>query len=111
MVCGAPELEDDFRDTLLNPVVLIEVLSPATESYDRGENFAQYRTIASLKEYVLVSQKEVLVEHFRRQADGTWLLTVLGPGDRLRLPAVGAEIAVDEIYLRVFDAPTAGEKT
>lgn len=111
VVCGAPELEDDFRDTLLNPVVLIEVLSPATESYDRGEKFAQYRTIPSLKEYVLVSQKEVLVEHFRRQADGTWLLTVLGPGDRLRLPAIGAEIAVDEIYLRAFDTSNTGETT
>ncbi len=108
VVCATPELEDDFRDTLLNPVVLIEVLSPATESYDRGEKFAQYRTIPALQEYVLVSQKEVLVEHFRRQPNGTWLLTVLGQGDRLRLSAVEAEIAVDEIYLRAFDSPAVG---
>jgi Uma2 family endonuclease len=82
--CGAPRFEDNRRDTLLNPSALFEILSPSTESYDRGEKFAHYRTIPSLTDYVLVSQKQVLVEHFQRQDDGNWLLRALGPGSGSR---------------------------
>lgn len=103
VVCGLPRFEDNHRDTLLNPTALFEVLSDSTEGYDRGEKFARYRTIPSLREYVLVAQKKVQVEHFHRQDDGGWLLRVLGPGDHLALPSLGCEIAVDEIYLKVFD--------
>ncbi|HEV7670267.1 MAG TPA: Uma2 family endonuclease [Thermoanaerobaculia bacterium] len=103
VVCGSPVFDDRHRDTLLNPIALFEVLSDSTEAYDRGEKFAAYRSIASLEEYVLVSQKTVAVEHFHRQADGAWLLRTLGPGERLVLPALGCEIAVDEIYLKVFE--------
>jgi len=102
VVCGAPRFEDDRQDTLLNPSALFEVLSPSTESYDRGEKFGQYRTIPSLTDYVLVSQKQVLVEHFQRQGDGSWLLRALGPGERLALPSPGCEVAVDGLYLKVF---------
>ncbi len=104
VACEAPELEDEHGDTLLNPTALFEVLSDSTEGYDRGEKFARYRTIPSLREYVLVAQKKVQVEHFHRQDDGGWLLRVLGPGDHLALPSLGCEIAVDEIYLKVFGA-------
>jgi Uma2 family endonuclease len=106
VVCGGAELEDAHHDTLLNPRVIFEVLSESTESYDRGRKFDNYRTIPTLLEYVLVSQTEALVEHYARQKDGTWVLRVLRAGDVLALPAVGCEIAVDEIYLRVFE-PTA----
>lgn len=75
VVCGEPQLYDDAADTLLNPNLLIEVLSPSTEGVDRGEKFASYRTLPSLTDYVLVAQKRVLVEHFARQDDGRWLLT------------------------------------
>ena len=71
VVCSTPRFEDDRRDTLLNPTALFEVLSDSTESYDRGEKFAHYRTLASLADYVMVAQKQVLVEHFQRQPNSS----------------------------------------
>jgi Uma2 family endonuclease len=106
--CGHPLFADDERDTLLNPNAIVEVLSDSSESYDRGDKFAQYRTLPSLKEYVLVSQKTVLIEHFRRQTDGDWLYRALGPGERLVLPTLECELAIDRAYLKVFDAPASG---
>lgn len=102
VVCGPPRFEDAKRDVLLNPLAIFEVLSDSTEGYDRGEKFAHYRTVPSLADYVLVSQRSALVEHYHRQADGTWLLRALGPGERLVLESLG-EVAVDEIYLKVFE--------
>jgi Uma2 family endonuclease len=103
VVCGTPRFEDDRQDTLLNPSALFEILSDSTEKFDRGEKFAHYRTIPSLTDYVLVSQKQVLVEHFQRQADGGWLLRALGPGERLALQSLGCEVEVDGFYLKVFE--------
>ena len=108
VVCGPPRLEDEHGDTLLNPLVLVEVLSDSTESFDRGGKFEQYRTIPSLAEVVFVSQKEAHVEHFERQADGSWRLREYRAGQRLVLPAPGCEVAVDDLYLRVFPAPAEG---
>jgi Uma2 family endonuclease len=102
VVCGKPMLEDEARDTLLNPKLVVEVLSDSTERYDRGDKFASYRTIGTLEEYVLVSQTSVLVEHYHRATDGTWIYRALGPGERLVLPSLGCEIPVDHIYLKVF---------
>lgn len=110
VVCEPPRFEDPRRDVLLNPQVVCEVLSDSTESFDRGEKFARYRRLESLSDYVLVSQKQVLVEHFSRRPDGTWLLTVLGPGEILVLASVGCEVAVDEIYLKVFEVPAAADE-
>lgn len=107
LVCGPPRFEDERRDTLLNPTAIFEVLSDSTEAYDRGDKFAHYRTIPSFVDYVLASQKRVQVEHFHRQEDGSWKLVVLGPGDRLVLPSIECELAVDELYLKVFDAPVS----
>lgn len=104
-VCGPPQFLDEKRDTLLNPTAIFEVLSDSTESYDRGEKFAGYRTLPSLQEYVLVSQKQKLVEHFHRQADGSWLLRVSGAGESVSLPSLGCELSVDEIYFKVFETP------
>ena len=67
VVCEDPRFEDDVFDTLLNPIILVEVLSPSTEAYDRGEKFGHYRQLTSLQEYVLVAQDKVLVEHYRRE--------------------------------------------
>lgn len=108
VVCGRPRFEDEQRDTLLNPNVIVEVLSDSTERYDRGEKFAQYRSILSLVDYVLVSQRALLVEHFTRRDDGLWLFRALGPGERLSLPSIGCEIEVDRLYLKVFDELPAG---
>jgi len=105
VACGPLRFVDEKRDTLLNPTAVFEVLSDSTESYDRGEKFAGYRTVPSLQEYVLVSQKRELVEHLHRQADGSWLLRVCGAGESVSLPSLGCELAVDEIYFKVFSAP------
>ncbi|MEP7126250.1 MAG: Uma2 family endonuclease [Byssovorax sp.] len=102
VVCGKPEFEDEAHDTLLNPKVLVEVLSASSESYDRGKKFEQYRSIASLSEYVLAAQDQVLVEHFSRQPDGSWLLREARAGGRITLPSIDCAIEVDEIYLKVF---------
>lgn len=111
MLCEQPLYEDETRDTLLNPSLIVEVLSDSSEKYDRGDKFTQYRSIASLEDYILVSQHTVLIEHFRRQADGSWRYRALGPGDRLSVTQHGCEISVDEVYLQVFDAPEASESS
>lgn len=101
VVCNEPRFEDDVFDTLLNPIVLIEVLSPSTEAYDRGEKFAHYRQIASLQEYVLVSQDRMRVEHYLRQ--GTqWLLTEFcGLREVLSLISIDCELHLSDIYRRI----------
>ena len=75
VVCGKAEFEDRSEDTLLNPTVLIEVLSPSTEAYDRGAKFEFYRTLESLTDYLLISQSKPIIEHFTRQPDDRWLLS------------------------------------
>jgi Uma2 family endonuclease len=105
VVCGRSAFEDEVEDTLLNPTVIVEVLSDSSELYDRGDKFAQYRTIASLKDYVLVSQKQPLIEHFARQPDNSWLLRLHGPGERLLFSTIQCELAVDEVYLKAFGEP------
>jgi Uma2 family endonuclease len=104
VVCGPLELDGDAKDVVLNPTVICEVLSASTESYDRGGKFALYRTIPSLTDYVLLSQDQVLIEHFARQPDGGWLLRDLRAGQVLRL-SIGCELLADEIYLKVFADP------
>lgn len=104
VVCGPPELEDPQQDTLLNPTVIIEVLSPSTEAYDRGEKFASYRTLHSLTDYILVAQDAIRVEHFHRQPDSSWLLTEHGQGARLVLDRIDCAIAIDDIYRNVSPA-------
>ena len=101
VVCDEPRFEDDVFDTLLNPIVLIEVLSPSTEAYDRGEKFAHYRRIASLQEYILVSRDRINVEHYLRQ--GTqWLLTEFRRLEEvLSLISIGCELRLQDIYRRI----------
>jgi Uma2 family endonuclease len=100
-VSEEPKLEDEFQDTLLNPSMIGEVLSPATEAYDRGEKFAQYRRITTLREYVLVSQNKIRVEIFRREGK-QWILSELNTPDAiLHLPSIDCHITLAEIYERV----------
>ena len=105
VVCDEPRLEDDVFDTLLNPIVLVEVLSPSTEAYDRGEKFEHYRQIASLQEYVLVSQDTVRVEHYLRQK-ADWLQTEFqGLEEVLPLLSIDCELRLQDVYRRVkFDS-------
>jgi len=100
-VCGEPQFLDNEVDTLLNPTMIVEVLSPTTEDYDRGTKFLHYRRLPSLREYVLVSQDKVLVERFTRQGDD-WLLTELTQiDDTLRLASIACELPLREIYAKV----------
>ena len=101
VVCEEPRFEDDVFDMLLNPIVIVEVLSPSTEAYDRGEKFAHYRQLTSLQEYVLVAQDKVRVEHYRRQ-EKQWILTDFQKYDEtLLLPSIQCELPLQEIYERV----------
>jgi Uma2 family endonuclease len=107
IVCGRPVFTDDARDTLLNPRVVVEVLSNGTEAYDRGDKFAGYRTVPTLQEYLLASQKQPRLELFTRQADGSWNLRIFGPGERVELGSVGCSIEVDRVYEGVFEEDPA----
>jgi Uma2 family endonuclease len=102
-VCGEPRFQDSELDTLLNPNVIIEVLSPSTEADDRGSKFAHYRRLESLREYVLVAQDRVRVERFTRQGEGDeWLLSELShPEDVLRLASIACDVPLSEIYAKV----------
>jgi len=102
VVCGEPEFEDAEVDTLLNPKVLVEVLSPSTADYDRGGKFTHYRRLPSLDEYVLISQDRPLVEHYVRQGEDEWLLTEqTSLQDTLVLPSIDCRLPLSEIYLKV----------
>ena len=100
IVYGEARFHDDRGDVLLNPTVIIEVLSPSTEKYDRGEKFRRYRTqIESLQDYVLVSQDVQRIEHHHRQTDGTWTaLEVNGLDGVLVLSSIECRIPLTEVY-------------
>ena len=102
VVCDEPQFEDEHGDTLLNPTLLIEVLSESTEKYDRGKKSSHYRQLPSLQEYLLVSQEEPHLEHYARQDNEHWLLTeATGLETRIELPALQATIELSEVYARV----------
>jgi Uma2 family endonuclease len=106
VVCGVPSFTDDEQDTLLNPTVLIEVLSPSTEKRDRDFKLRHYRKIESLHEYVLVSQSEPLVQSYRRQPSGDWLLSEWeGLDGCCKIESIGAEVPLNEIYRQVTFEP------
>ena len=101
VVCDEPRFEDDVFDTVLNPIVLVEVLSPSTETYDRGEKFSHYRQIESLKEYILVSQDRVNVERYLRKPDEWGLTFFQDLNDVLPIASIQCELPLHEIYERV----------
>jgi Uma2 family endonuclease len=102
VVCGEPSFEDESVDTLLNPVLIVEVLSSTTEAYDRGKKFEGYQTIASLAEYVLVAQDKARVEQYLRQDGGHWLFTATSGRERsVALASIQCELALEEIYDKV----------
>jgi Uma2 family endonuclease len=101
VVCPPLVHPPEDPDAIANPVVVVEVLSDGTERYDRGRKFAYYQSISSLHHYVLVVQDAWRVEHYRRTDDGRWTLSVHGPGERVPLDAVDAELSVDDLYDRI----------
>ena len=101
VVCGEPRFEDDVFDTLLNPTVVIEVLSPSTAAYDRREKFTRYQQIASLKEYILISQSRAHVEHHLRQ-ENQWHATEFQKfEDVVPVTSIECELLLGHIYRRV----------
>lgn len=102
VVCDKPQFHDERRDIILNPVLIIEVLSPSTEAFDRGAKFQAYQTIESLKEYVLVAQDSPTIEQFVRQADGKWTYTaVTGLESSIVLPSVECTLNLSAVYDKV----------
>jgi Uma2 family endonuclease len=105
VVCRPFELRAATTDVVTNPSVVIEVLSKSTEAYDRGDKQASYLALASLKHYVLVSQREARVELYTRQDDGSFRFTVHGPGMTMGLEKPQLTLSVDDIYAGCFELP------
>lgn len=103
IVCGDLQLLDDSFDTILNPTVVFEILSPSTQSYDRGDKFNLYRNIDSLKEYILIASETISIEQYIRQENGQWVLGELkNEEDVMRLGSIGFELPLTDLYRGVF---------
>lgn len=102
VVCGEPHFEDDAFDTLLNPILVVEVLSPSTAAFDRGEKFEHYKQLTSLQEYILISQDSVRVEHYQREG-AQWIHNRFQHlEDTLSLASIECEVPLRAIYRRVM---------
>ena len=105
VVCGQPRMHQSAGDILTNPIVVIEVLSPSTESYDRGKKFELYREIASLQDYILVHTGAVHVEHFSRKP-GSWLLYAYhGAESSVSIASIDCTVLLGEVYDRIPGLP------
>lgn len=102
VACGGVRTEPGTTDVLANPSIIVEVLSPGTEAYDRGEKWEAYQRLPSLTDYLLVSQTAARIEHYRREADGSWRYRLLEAGATFTL-ANGATLSVDAIYEGAFE--------
>jgi len=111
-VACEPEFTDDKFDTLANPRVIIEVLSPSTAGFDRDEKFKSYQAVPSLTDYILIAQSEPRVEHFARQSDDSWLLRIAKSLDaEIEIASIGCILKLREIYERVPFADAPREST
>ena len=106
IVCGMPEFTDmTKRDTLLNPTLIIEILSPSTERYDRGVKFQNYRTIGTLKEYILIAQNKHHIERYTRHEGNTWILTeAVGIDSTIVLESIQCTLSLADAY-ELVDLP------
>ena len=101
-LCDKPRFDDEQKDTLLNPTVIIEVLSDSTANYDRGTKFKHYRTLDSLKEYLLMAQDECHIEHYVRQINNQWVLSETNDlQETIDLPSIDCRLALVEVYDKV----------
>ena len=102
VVCGKEQFDDTHLDTLLNPTLIVKILSESTEAYGRGRKFEHYRKLDSLAEYVLIAQNRPHIESYRRQADQQWLLTECSELDgALRLPSIDRDLILAEVHDKV----------
>jgi len=112
LVCGELHFEDDHQDTLLNPMVIIEILSPSTENYDRGKKFQNYRTIPSFTDYLLVNQNNQYIEHYQRQSNYQWLLSEYKTADaRMHIVSIDCTVLLEEVYEKVVLVPETAAET
>jgi Uma2 family endonuclease len=99
VICGEPAFLDQQRDTIVDATVIVEVLSPSTKSYDRGDKFAFYRSLPSFADYLLLGQDAVRAEHHARQADGSWLLREFSsPAAQIELTSIGCSLNLGSLY-------------
>jgi Uma2 family endonuclease len=106
VACEEKTFADQEMDTLLNPILLVEVLSDLTEAYDRGKKFEHYRLIPSLREYLLISQREPRIEQFIRQPSGDWLLhEAIGLESSIHLPSIDITLPLSEVFAKVVFSP------
>lgn len=102
IVCGPAETSGNYADNLLNPTILIEILSKSTRDYDRGNKFSLYREIATLKEYIMVDSTAISVEHFIRQDEHSWQLTEFKQlTDTFTIHTIGMTLALSDLYFDV----------
>jgi Uma2 family endonuclease len=102
VVCGEPQFEDKHVDTLLNPTLIIEVLSESTESYDRGKKFVYYRTIESVTEYLLIAQDKYRIERYVKEGNGRWMLSeAVSLDETIELSSTECALALKEVYDKV----------
>jgi len=103
LVCGKPQIVvEKGNDTLLNPTIIVEVMSPTTERFDRTTKFREYRSLPSLQEYILIAQDKPLVERFVRQPDGNWVYyDAVGLDAAMDIAALDCIIALSEVYEQV----------
>ncbi len=102
VVCGEEKVADHHDDMLLNPTLLVEVLSKSTKNYDRGQKFESYRKLPSLKEYLTVAQDKIQVEQWMRQPDDRWILREYEASAKtIALPSIGVELQLSEIYRKI----------
>ena len=102
VVCGEPVFQDDVHDTLINPVLIAEILSDSTEAYDRGAKFSLYRSVKSLKEYILISQSQPRIEKYERQGDGFWMLSeAVGLESEITFNSIGLTILLNNLYKKI----------
>jgi len=111
VICGEPEYYDDHQQVITNPTAIVEVLSPGTEAFDRGEKFNRYQLWnPTLADYVLVSQDKAQIEWFTRQADGKWLYSIhRGLEASVEIASIGCSLSLSEVYERVVDGAREGD--
>ena len=103
VICGDPQFAGSPKESVLNPLLIVEVLSPSTEGYDRGKKFEMYRTIESFREYLIVHQDSRHVEHYSKQDGGGWLLREHTGDGFVNIPHLGVTISLAELYAGVMD--------
>ncbi len=106
IVCGEERYHDVRRDVLLNPIALVEVLSPCSETFDRGEKFQLYQKLNILRDYILISQDAPRIEHYARQENGLWLPTAaVGLEAEITLSAISVTLSLAKVYARIIFPP------